>query len=252
MTNQPPLQTPVVDAPLTDPAMLPAVTIRRSDYRPPDYLTPSVHLKFDLDLERTVVTSVTRFKRQPGAAHDAPLRLDGDGLELLEIALDGITLDSSRYSQADDALLLRDPPAEFDLTIVAAIAPASNLQLSGLYASNGMLITQCEAQGFRRITYFQDRPDVMARYRVELHADKQQFPVLLSNGNLVQTSEDRRTARRRLGRSVPQAELPLRAGRRPSGGQRAAPPDPVGARRDAAGLGGTRQPRARPSTRWQA
>ncbi|MBA3477966.1 MAG: aminopeptidase N [Lautropia sp.] len=170
--------------------MRPAVTIRRSDYRPPDYLTPSVHLRFELDPERTIVTSSARFVRRPDAAPGAALRLDGEGLELLACRLDGEDLDKSRYIADEDGLLLQAPPAEFELTTVVAVAPAGNLQLSGLYASRGMLLTQCEAQGFRRITYFQDRPDVMARYRVELHADPDRFPVLLSNGNLVETRRE--------------------------------------------------------------
>ena len=177
--------TPIADAPLTDVTVPPAVTIRRSDYRPPDYLTPSVHLRFDLDPERTLVTATTRFVRRDGVAAATPLRLDGEGLELLAISLDGIALEAGRHALVDDGLILQAPPAEFELTVVVAIAPVRNLQLSGLYASNGMLITQCEAQGFRRITYFQDRPDVMARYRVELCADRAGFPVLLSNGNLI-------------------------------------------------------------------
>ena len=179
-----------VDAPLTDTTSRPPVTIRRKDYRPPDYLAPSVHLKFDLDPSRTVVTSSVRYVRRDGAAADAPLRLDGEGLDLLAIALDGKALERSRYSLAGDTLVLKDPPAQFELTTTSAISPVANLQLSGLYSSNGMLITQCEAQGFRRITWFQDRPDVMARYRVELHADRRRFPVLLSNGNLVGTREE--------------------------------------------------------------
>ena len=185
MTNP----TPIADAPLTDVVASPIATIKRSDYRAPDYLTPSVRLRFDLEPDRTLVTSTCRYVRQSGAKRGAPLWLDGDGLVLLGISLDGIELDKDRYALRGDGLLLQDPPADFDLTIVVAITPARNLQLSGLYVSNGMLITQCEAQGFRRITYFQDRPDVMARYRVELCGDKHRFPVLLSNGNLIESSD---------------------------------------------------------------
>jgi aminopeptidase N len=189
MTQQTPLQAITIDAPTGDSPIRPASTVLRSDYRPPDYLTPTVQLAFDLDEARTLVTSTIRFTRSPSAAAGAPLHLDGEGLELLALKIDGQELASSRYSIGDEGLLLRDPPPDFELTTTVAIAPAGNLQLSGLYASNGMLITQCEAQGFRRITYFQDRPDVMARYRVELRADRQLYPVLLSNGNLVQTFE---------------------------------------------------------------
>src|SRR5690606_26433718 len=124
-----------------------------------------------------------------GVAAATPLRLDGEGLELLSIELDGTAIGPDRHRLVAGSLLLTQPPAEFELTTVVAIAPVHNLQLSGLYASNGMLITQCEAQGFRRITYFQDRPDVMARYTVELHGDKERFPVLLSNGNLVASGD---------------------------------------------------------------
>src|SRR5690606_32613855 len=98
-------------------------------------------------------------------------------LEVIDIALDGQPLGRDRYSLGSDGLVLTDPPEQFELTTKVAISPAANLQLSGLYTSNGMLITQCEAQGFRRITWFQDRPDVMSRYRVELRADRRGFPV---------------------------------------------------------------------------
>ena len=98
-----------VDAPLTDTTSRPPVTIRRKDYRPPDYLAPSVHLKFDLDPSRTVVTSSVRYVRRDGAAADAPLRLDGEGLDLLTIVLDGKALERSRYSLAGDTLVLTPP-----------------------------------------------------------------------------------------------------------------------------------------------
>src|SRR5690606_36332815 len=119
-----------------------------------------------------------------------PLVLDGEALELLAIEIDGGPLERDRYAIVGDTLTIQDPPAAFELTTRVAIAPAANLQLSGLYASSGMLITQCEAQGFRRITWFQDRPDVMARYQVLLRGDRERYPVLLSNGNLVSTQED--------------------------------------------------------------
>jgi aminopeptidase N len=189
MTSEISDQAATVDAALndTDPADRAQVTVRRSDYQPPDYLTPSVHLLFDLDPARTVVTAIAQYRRRPGVAAQAPLRLDGEGLELLAIALDGRPVERASYSLAGESLVLADLPEEFELSTTVAISPIANLQLSGLYSSSGMLITQCEAQGFRRITWFQDRPDVMARYRVELHADRGRFPVLLSNGNLVES-----------------------------------------------------------------
>ncbi|MGE0802248.1 MAG: aminopeptidase N [Lautropia sp.] len=171
---------------LSDPG-LSNPTVRRADYAPSDYLTETVELVFDLDPERTLVTATCRYRRRDGIAADAALRLDGEALELLAIALDGVALAPARYRVDDDGLTVIAPPAAFSLTTRVAIRPAANRQLSGLYASRGTLITQCEAQGFRRITYFQDRPDVMATYRVVLRGDAAQFPVLLSNGNLIES-----------------------------------------------------------------
>ncbi len=180
-------ETPLADAPVTDPAESPTTTIHRRDYRPPSYQTPWVRLVFDLDHDRTIVTAVSRQERREGTAAGTPLVLDGEQLELLAIEIDGDPLGTDRYAVVDDKLTIADPPAVFELTTRVAIAPATNLQLSGLYASGGMLITQCEAQGFRRITWFQDRPDVMSRYHVVLRADRERYPVLLSNGNLLDT-----------------------------------------------------------------
>ena len=167
-----------------------APLVHRSDYRPPDYLTPTVELEFDLAAERTVVTATCRYRRRAGVAAGSALRLDGEALETLGVELDGSPLDPSRWRVAGDTLVIDEPPEDFLLRTTVAIRPAGNLQLSGLYASTAMLLTQCEAQGFRRITWFQDRPDVMSTYRVVLRADASRYPVLLSNGNLIASGAD--------------------------------------------------------------
>lgn len=157
-----------------------AVTVYRKDYTPPAFAIESVELAFDLDPRRTVVTSTMRFTRRQA---DAPLTLAGEALELVGIRLDGQPFDAYRLDDGD--LTLTGLPASGTLEIVSACNPAANTTLSGLYVSNGNFFTQCEAEGFRRITWFLDRPDVMAVYRVTLRADKTAYPVLLSNGNLV-------------------------------------------------------------------
>ena len=158
--------------------------MQRADYRPPAYWVDRVELQFDLDLDSTQVTSTLQLRRR--AAASGPLVLDGDGLELLSIALDGQALAAERYSVSARTLTLVDAPERCTLQIVNRIAPRANSALLGLFASNGNLFTQCEAEGFRRITFFPDRPDVLAIYDVELRAADERLPVLLSNGNLVE------------------------------------------------------------------
>nr|WP_315592202.1 aminopeptidase N [uncultured Cupriavidus sp.] len=157
------------------------VTVYRKDYTPPAFAIDHVDLVLDLDPQRTIVTSTLKLQRT-GAA-DAPLVLSGEALELVGIKLDGQPF--SGFSQADDTLALTGLPAQGTLEITVACNPAANTTLSGLYVSNGNFFTQCEAEGFRRITYFLDRPDVMTTYRVTLRADRAACPVLLSNGNLL-------------------------------------------------------------------
>jgi aminopeptidase N len=163
------------------------VTIRRLDYTPPDHWIDTVALRFELDPDRTLVTATLGVRRRDGAPADAPLRLDGEALELLSAEIDGTPVPADRLAATPDGLQIERVPAAFTLTTRVAISPASNTELMGLYLSNGNYFTQCEAQGFRRITFFPDRPDVMARYRVEIVADPQRCPVLLSNGNLLDT-----------------------------------------------------------------
>ena len=161
-------------------------TIRLEDYRAPDYRIASVALEFDLDPETTRVRSRLAVE----SAHDRsagarPLLLDGDELELVSVALDGRRLEPGEYRLDETSLTLPHPPERFTLEIETKIRPAANTRLEGLYVSNGVFCTQCEAEGFRRITFFPDRPDVMAVYRTTIRADKARCPVLLSNGNPV-------------------------------------------------------------------
>ena len=160
--------------------------IRREDYSAPAYWIRSVDLQFDLDPAKTMVISRMRIARNP-ACSEQPLRLHGEELNLTRVQANGESV-SFRY---EDGMLVIDslPEGEFTLEIRNTCAPAKNTQLSGLYTSGGGFFTQCEAEGFRRITYFLDRPDVMAVYSVTLRADKASYPVLLSNGNLVEQGE---------------------------------------------------------------
>jgi aminopeptidase N len=158
---------------------------RLADYQPPDFLVDTVDLVFDLDGEDTRVASHLTLRRNPkGGGPEAPLRLDGDELELVGLRLDGRDLAPGDYRlEADGSLVVDKVPDRFALDVTTRIAPARNTQLHGLYVSGGNFCTQCEPEGFRRITYFVDRPDVMARYSVTLRADKASCPILLSNGN---------------------------------------------------------------------
>lgn len=156
---------------------------RLADYQPPAFLIDQVALTFDLAFARTLVHSEIQFRRNPAAAAATPLRLHGEDLELLTIAIDGRALGDDEYAIAEGVLEIAKAPAAGVLSTQVAIAPNHNSRLQGLYQSGEFLTTQCEAEGFRRITYFADRPDVMARYTVTLRADPAQFPVLLSNGN---------------------------------------------------------------------
>jgi aminopeptidase N len=161
---------------------------RRQDYRPPPFLVDTLELTLDLSPHDTAVTAVLAFRRNPYAApveRDAPLVLDGEQQDAVEVELDGKPVPSGRLRFGAGTLLIADPPNEGTLTVRSRIAPARNAALEGLYVSSGVFCTQCEPEGFRRITYFPDRPDVLARYTVTLRADRAAFPVLLSNGNLI-------------------------------------------------------------------
>jgi len=157
--------------------------VRLADYTPPAFLVDTVDLSFELDEAATLVRSRLALRRNPAAPADAVLRLNGEALTLLRVCLNSETLSANQYRLEHDALYIPDMPDSATLEIDTRIAPKDNSELSGLYTSNGSFFTQCEAEGFRRITYFPDRPDVMARYTVTITADKARCPVMLSNGN---------------------------------------------------------------------
>jgi aminopeptidase N len=163
------------------------VATYRQDYSPPDYRIDAVELDFDLGVETTRVRSRLEIRAAgDGDGDTRPLVLDGESLELLRISLEGRPLGDGEYHLDETSLTIPAPPRRFTLEIETAIHPGANTELSGLYVSNDVFCTQCEAVGFRRITYFLDRPDVMATYRTTVRADKARYPVLLSNGNLVE------------------------------------------------------------------
>ncbi len=157
--------------------------VRLADYQRPAYRTLDVALDFVLDPETTLVTCTQRFVRD--TRQPVPLVLDGENLELLSIRLDGAPLAADAFTLEATSLTLHAPPAAFTLEIANRIHPAANTALEGLYVSSGIFCTQCEAEGFRRITWFQDRPDVMTCFRVRIEADRARYPHLLSNGNPV-------------------------------------------------------------------
>jgi aminopeptidase N len=165
-----------------------ATAIHRADYAAPAYWIDTVDLTFDLDPAKTRVLNKMRVRRNSGVPA-APLRLHGDELNLARVLVNGA---GTSFKMEGSCLVLENLPegdAPFELEIFTTCCPAKNTQLSGLYVSQGTFFTQCEAEGFRRITYFLDRPDVMASYTVLLRADKAQYPVLLSNGNLIEQGE---------------------------------------------------------------
>ncbi|RDE06152.1 aminopeptidase N [Sphingomonas aracearum] len=159
--------------------------IRRQDYRPPDWQVPEVALDFALDPAATRVKARLEVVRT--GAHDRPLVLDGDGLTPLSVTVDGVTINDWRLE--DGRLVVPLPGSAHVVETEVELAPERNTQLMGLYASGGILCTQCEAEGFRRITFFPDRPDVLSRYRVRMMADKARFPVLLANGDPIAHGE---------------------------------------------------------------
>ncbi|MBT9487980.1 MAG: aminopeptidase N, partial [Rubrivivax sp.] len=161
-----------------------APLVQREHYAAPAYWIRQVELSFDLDPAKTLVTSRLHIERNADATA-GPLVLHGEGLTLLRVQADG---QSVSFRHENDTLTIEQPPeaAQFVLDIRNTCAPDKNTALSGLYLSGSGLFTQCEAEGFRRISFFLDRPDVMAVYTVTLRADKAKYPVLLSNGNLVE------------------------------------------------------------------
>ncbi len=160
------------------------------DYQAPAYWVDQVEMEFELAAQTTQVKTILHLRRNQDVADaTAPLQLDGDNLTLVSLAIDGKSLTSNTYKADAESLTIYNIPAQCQLVTVCEISPTANTALEGLYASSRMLCTQCEAQGFRRITYFPDRPDVMSRFRVKLIADKQTYPVLLCNGNPIEQGD---------------------------------------------------------------
>ena len=162
--------------------------VLRKDYRPPDWLVPEVALRFTLGSDKTRVQAKLSVERNPLGRGDAPLLLNGNGLEPLGVWVDGEL--SDEWTMQDGALLLPLAGKAHEVGIDTEIHPAANRKLMGLYESGGILCTQCESEGFRRITFHPDRPDVLSRYRVRMSADKARYPVLLANGNCIASGED--------------------------------------------------------------
>ncbi|MEF8714601.1 MAG: aminopeptidase N [Accumulibacter sp.] len=163
--------------------------IHRQDYTPPPFLVDHVDLDVQFHADAVLVTSHLQLRRNPAAAGQS-LQLDGHGLATLSVAVDGQPLGANDYTCTDSALTIDNPPDALLLSTLTRIEPDHNTSLSGLFRSKDGYFTQCEAQGFRRITWFPDRPDIMSRYTVTLHADKASLPVLLANGNPVGSGDE--------------------------------------------------------------
>ncbi|MXO60606.1 aminopeptidase N [Altererythrobacter salegens] len=176
--------TGIGDAP---PEPSPPPLIRREDYAPYPWRVPTTELRFVLGVDKTTVQAKLKVERNPHANPANVLRLNGDGLKPAGVWIDGSLANS--WEMDGDDLLITLPGDAHEVSIDTQIDPAGNSQLMGLYASNGMLCTQCEAEGFRRITFFPDRPDVLSTYTVRMEGSKADFPVLLSNGNCTASGE---------------------------------------------------------------
>src|SRR5215470_15776150 len=164
--------------------------VRLADYQPPNWLVETVDLDVSLHPTASRARATLRLKPNPAVPAAAPLALDGDGLTLASIKLDGAPLAPESYAATPDRLSIAQPPQRpFTLEIETIVDPTANTQLSGLYMAGDTFCTQCEAEGFRRITYFPDRPDVMAVYTTRIEADKTEAAMLLSNGNLIKSGE---------------------------------------------------------------
>lgn len=175
----------ISDTELSDKSVMQPKTIYLADYHPPAYFVDEIHLDFDLGDEETIVKSqmYVRRNRHFDGVHE--LKLNGEELILQEIKLDGKELDKAQYEVTKEFLIIRDVPDMMTLEITTKIFPQKNTALSGLYRSSDTFCTQCEAEGFRRITYYPDQPDILAKFTVTIHADAKKYPYLLSNGNLV-------------------------------------------------------------------
>lgn len=164
-------------------------TILLKDYQPPQYWIESINLRFELGEERARVVSEMEIHRNKDVNGPHILELDGEDLALGAVFLNDRALSDNEFSKTPETLWIPDVPDSFTLQIETFIKPQENTSLEGLYKSSGNFCTQCEAQGFRKITYYLDRPDVMARFTTTVVADKARYPVLLSNGNPVDAQD---------------------------------------------------------------
>ncbi len=178
---------------IDQPTIRPVINI--ADYRIFPYVIENIHLEFDLTAKKTIVQSHMLISKNSNYANDADdnacpsLILDGEDLKLLAIKIDGAALTAKDYVKSDNRLTINNLPTKFKLYIKTEINPQDNKKLEGLYKSGSAYCTQCEAEGFRRITYFPDRPDVMSRYKVTIRANKTANPILLSNGNNIENGD---------------------------------------------------------------
>lgn len=163
--------------------------IHLKDYTPPSYWIPKVDLTFDIYEEKTRVTALMQIERNRAVKTSSPLVLNGEEMHFLAAFLDDVQLESEEYQVDENQLTIFNLPDKCVLKIENEIDPANNTKLMGLYRSGGIFCTQCEAEGFRRITYFLDRPDIMSMYTTKIIADKKKFPILLSNGNCLEEGE---------------------------------------------------------------
>ncbi len=163
-------------------------TIHLSNYTVPEYLVDSIYLTFILDETETTVRAESAIRRNPlSQSSDNTIFLNGDAIALLSVHIDDAEIDHARIKQVSGGILISAVPKQFKLDITTKINPQANTALSGLYLSSANFCTQCEAEGFRRITYFPDRPDVLCRFTTRIEAERNTFPVLLANGNLIET-----------------------------------------------------------------
>ncbi len=164
-------------------------TIYLKDYSAPDFFIDTTELRFELEEDHALVHSKLKLRRNTAADSQAPLRLDGQQLELIAAAIDDTPLLPEQYLLADELMTINSVPNEFEFSCTTRIKPQENTSLEGLYKSQSMFCTQCEAQGFRKITYYLDRPDVMSIFTTSIVADARKYPVLLSNGNEIKREQ---------------------------------------------------------------
>src|SRR5690606_12319824 len=165
------------------------ITIYLADYKPSHYVIDEIFLDVDIFEEHTSITSTLKMRENPESKEKTPVILTGENMELLELKLNGKALNKDEFQVTDSSLTFSTDEKTFEVVIKVRIDPASNKALEGFYKSGDQFCTQCEPEGFRKITYFLDRPDVMCKYTTRMIADKTKYPYLLSNGNRIDSGE---------------------------------------------------------------